>query len=119
MPGLLDASAAAVAAASHEVVIGHGPYLFWNEVPSQGDAYSVAKGDKLTFRYNRDNTVYLMATESGELLCSQCPSGSVASLAPLELLPPSSPTRPPARPWWPVRSWRAQHLVAVTPPQSD
>ena len=70
----LDASDQAVAASlaspsQHELVIGHGPYLYWNSVPSQdppggGDAYSAKVGDVLTFRYNHDNNVYLMATES-------------------------------------------------------
>ena len=72
--GKLDASDQAVAASlaspsQHELVIGHGPYLYWNSVPSQdppggGDAYSAKVGDVITFRYNRDNNVYLMATES-------------------------------------------------------
>ena len=70
----LDASDQAVAASlaspsQHELLIGHGPYLYWNQVPSQdppsgGDAFTAVVGDVLTFRYNHDNNVYLMATES-------------------------------------------------------
>ena len=72
--GKLDASDQAVAASldspsQHELVIGHGPYLYWNQVPSQdppggGDAFTAVVGDVITFRYNHDNNVYLMATES-------------------------------------------------------
>ena len=74
MAGKLDASDQAVAASlaslsQHELLIGHGPYLYWNQVPSQdppggGDAFTAVVGDVLTFRYNHDNNVYLMATES-------------------------------------------------------
>ena len=74
VPGRLDASDQAVAASlaspsQHELVIGYGPYLYWNQVPSQdppggGDAFTAVVGDVITFRYNHDNNVYLMATES-------------------------------------------------------
>ena len=69
VPNVLDTSADAVAAAAHEVVVGKGPYLWWNEVPSQpppggGEFYQAVVGDKITFHYNRDNTVYLMANEN-------------------------------------------------------
>ena len=72
--GKLDASDQAVAASlaspsQHELIIGYGPYLYWNQVPSQdppggGDAFTAVVGDVITFRYNHDNNVYLMATES-------------------------------------------------------
>ena len=74
VPNKLDASDQAVAASlaspsQHELVIGYGPYLYWNQVPSQdppggGDAFTAVVGDVITFRYNHDNNVYLMATES-------------------------------------------------------
>ena len=72
--GKLDASDQAVAASlasssQRELVIGRGPYRYWNEMPSQdppggGDAFTAVVGDVLTFRFNHDNNVYLMATES-------------------------------------------------------
>ena len=74
VPNKLDASDQAVAASlasplQREVVIGRGPYFFWNQVPAQappdgGDAFTAVVGDVITFRYNHDNNVYLMATGS-------------------------------------------------------
>ena len=71
--GKLDASDQAVAASlaspsQHELVIGT-QYQYWQMTPSRpppggGDAYSAMVGDVLTFRYGRDDNVYLMATES-------------------------------------------------------
>ena len=82
----LDASVQAVAASlasplQREVVIGRGPYLYWNSVPSQdppggGDTYTAVVGDVLTFRYNHDNNVYLMATESDWESCTNFDSGT-------------------------------------------
>jgi len=72
--GKLDASDQAVAASlastsQRELVIGNGPYTYWNEVPTPAapdgsDTYTAVVGDVITFRYNHDNNVYLMATEA-------------------------------------------------------
>ena len=62
--------AASLASSSQrELVIGRGPYLYWNEVPTPAppdgsDTYAAVVGDVITFRYNNDNNVYLMATEA-------------------------------------------------------
>ena len=87
VPDLLDASGDEVAkslasSSQHEVVIGYGPYLYWNQVPSQdppggGDAFAAVVGDVLTFRYNRDNNVYLLATESDWENCDNFGSGTL------------------------------------------
>jgi len=80
VPGKLDASDQAVAASladssQRELVIGNGPYRYWNEIPSLpppdgSDTYSAVVGDVITFRYNHDNNVYLMATEADWESCS-------------------------------------------------
>ena len=72
--GKLDASDTEVAASlasssQRELVIGRGPYFYWNEVPTPAppdgsDTYTAVVGDVITFRYNHDNNVYLMATEA-------------------------------------------------------
>ena len=72
--GKLDASDQAVAASladssQRELVIGNGPYFYWNEMPTPAppdgsDTYTAVVGDVITFRYNHDNNVYLMATEA-------------------------------------------------------
>ena len=74
VPGKLDASDQAVAASladssQRELVIGNGPYRYWNEMPTPAapdgsDTYTAVVGDVITFRYNHDNNVYLMATEA-------------------------------------------------------
>ena len=73
VPGKLDARPDEVAlslasSSQHELVIGRGPYFYWNQVPAQappggGDAFTAVVGDVITFRYNHDNNVYLMATQ--------------------------------------------------------
>ena len=72
--GKLDASDTEVAASlasssQRELVIGRGPYFYWNEMPTPAapdgsDTYTAVVGDVITFRYNHDNNVYLMATEA-------------------------------------------------------
>ena len=69
--GVLDASVEAVAANlashAHELVVGHGTYTYWNQVPSRappnGDAFEAVVGDVITFYFNDENNVYLMANE--------------------------------------------------------
>ena len=73
VPGKLDARPDEVAlslasSSQRELVIGRGPYSYWNQVPAQappggGDAFTAVVGDVITFRYNHDNNVYLMATQ--------------------------------------------------------
>ena len=87
VPNKLDASDQAVAASlasplQREVVIGRGPYFFWNQVPAQappdgGDAFTAVVGDVITFRYNHDNNVYLMATGSDWDNCENFPSATL------------------------------------------
>ena len=88
--GKLDASSEVVRTAlasssNKEVVIGSGPYLYWNRVPSEAPSeygtddggYTAVVGDVLTFRYNSDNNVYLMATESDWRGCENFNSGAL------------------------------------------
>ena len=79
----LDASRTAVHEALNsptapgiEIVVGKGPHLWWNEVPShpppggvKGDAYQALVGDVITFHFNADNNVYLMQTETDYTNC--------------------------------------------------
>ena len=77
--GKLDASDQAVAASlassnQRELVIGRGPYFYWNQVPTPAppdgsDAFTAVVGDVITFWYNHDNNVYLMATEADWVSC--------------------------------------------------
>ena len=55
----LDASSSAVADAATELEVGKAPQ-FWSQVPSTPNAYSVAVGTKLVFRYDTYHNLYLL-----------------------------------------------------------
>lgn len=83
--GVLDARVEAVAERlalnAHELVVGHGPYLYWNQIPSRappnGDAFEAVVGDVVTFYFNSDNNVYLMANETDYEQCVNFDSGTL------------------------------------------
>ena len=77
--GRLDASVGAVVASlqntnAHELVVGHGPYTYWNQVPSReppnGVAFQAVVGDVITFFFNNENNVFLMANEDDYDKCN-------------------------------------------------
>ena len=67
-PPPLDASADALAAATSTVTIGSGAY--WSAIPSSPSSYTVTVGDKLSFRYNSNHNLYLMASKAAYDSCN-------------------------------------------------
>ena len=74
----LDGSAAALASAPSELVIGAASGQYWNAIPSVPQSYSVRVGDAVTFRYGSAHNVYLVSAESKWYSCDKS-GGTVLS----------------------------------------
>ena len=77
-PPSLDSSPGTLAAATSTVAIGSGP-MFWSAIPSVASSYSVAVGDKLSFKYNSYHNVYLMASKAAYDGCDFAGATELAS----------------------------------------
>ena len=74
----LDNSAATLAAATTTVTIGTSPQ-FWSAMNQNPSSYSVAVGDKLSFKYSNWHNVYLMASETAYNACDFTGATELAS----------------------------------------
>ena len=74
----LDNSAATLAAATTTVTIGTSPQ-FWSAMNQNPSSYSVAVGDKLSFKYSNYHNVYLMASETAYNDCDFTGATELAS----------------------------------------
>ena len=75
----LDSSTGTLAAATGTLVtIGSGT-MFWSTIPSVASSYSVAVGDKLSFKYNSYHNVYLMASKAAYDGCDFAGATELAS----------------------------------------
>ena len=74
----LDSSAATLAAATNTVIIGSST-SFWSAIPSSPSSYSVAVGDKLSFRYSSYHNLYLMASAAKYASCDFSGATEIAS----------------------------------------
>ena len=98
--GRLDVSVGAIVArfrsSAQELVVGHGPYTYWNDVPSRappnGDTYEMVVGDVITFYFNNDNNVYLMANEDDYDKCENWNSASLVGPQRMNNAPPGFET---------------------------
>ena len=74
----LDNSAATLAAATTTVTIGTSPQ-FWSAMNQNPSSYSVAVGDKLSFKYNNWHNVYLMESAAKYESCDFTEATELAS----------------------------------------
>ena len=74
----LDNSAATLAVATTTVTIGTSPQ-FWSAMNQNPSSYSVAVGDKLSFKYSNWHNVYLMASETAYNACDFTGATELAS----------------------------------------
>ena len=59
---MLDASTAALEAATTTITIGVAP-LYWDAIPSAPQSYDVKVGDKLSFHFSNLHNVWALASQ--------------------------------------------------------